>query len=204
MAGSCHVWAQWAPISLVTVSSARRSLSDVLREAQRLGSLGDRPVEDVIDHARLFLGPLEEISGRVLDLGTGAGVPGLVIAEARPDLSVTLLDRRANRTDALRRAVAAVGLDSRVTVVTGEAEAVARDPKQAGAYAAVVARGFGPPEVTVRAARPFLAPGGVVVVSEPPEWDPSRWPTPLLEGLGFEPAERLPGVARIRLAGPKA
>ena len=183
------------------MSTPRRSLNDVLREAQRLGSLGDRPIDEVIAHARHFLAPLEGISGRILDLGTGAGVPGLIIAEARPDLTVALLDRRATRMDALRRAVAALGFEDRVVVLTGEAESIARDPHHAGTYAAVVARGYGSPEVTARAARPFLAPAGLLVVSEPPEWDPTRWPSPMLEGLGFGPAERLPGVVRVQVVG---
>lgn len=168
-----------------------------------MGSLGDRPVVEIIEHARLFLVPLETTRGTVLDLGTGAGVPGLVIADARPDLSLTLLDRRATRMDSLRLAVAALGMDDRVEVVTGEAESIARDPRHGGTYAAVVARGFASPESTARAARPFLAPGGALVVSEPPDWDPSRWPTPMLEALGFGPAERLTGVVVVRVPSSK-
>ena len=179
------------------VVPARRSLSEVLRDAQRLGTLGDRPIDDVIDHARQFLVPLEGVEGRVLDLGTGAGVPGLVIAEARADLRLTLLDRREARMDTLRLAVAAMGLQDRVEVVTGEAEAIAREPGRARAYAAVVARGFGPPLETARAARPFLVSGGSLVVSEPPDWDPDRWPEEPLGQLGYGPASRLDGVVRI-------
>lgn len=177
----------------------RRSLDDVLAEAQRRGTLGDRPIAEVIDHARQFVAPLAGLTGRVLDLGTGAGLPGLVIAEARPDLSFTLVDRRATRMDALRLAVSALHLGHRVQVVTGEAEMVAREQSHAGQYVAVVARGYGAPEVTARAARPFLAVGGVLVVSEPPEWDPGRWPVSMLDRLGFGPAERLDGVVRIQV-----
>ena len=46
---------------------------------------------------------------------------------------------------------------------------------------AVVARGFGAPEATLRAAVPLLRPGGLIVVSEPPAGAPGdRWPAPLL------------------------
>jgi len=190
-------------ISLVRVTTRsegeepRRSLDDVLREAQRRGSLGDRPIDEVIDHARQFLVPLAGLEGRVLDLGTGAGVPGLVIADARPDLRLTLLDRRAARMDALRLAVSGLRVGDRVKVVTGEADSVARDPAHAGRYVAVVARGYGSPEVTARDARPFLFVGGILVVSEPPDRDPDRWPDAMLERLGYGPAERVGGVVRI-------
>lgn len=180
------------------MSTPRRSLEDVLTEAQRRGTLGDRPIDEVIEHARQFLEPIVGLTGRVLDLGTGAGLPGLVIAEARPDLHLTLLDRRATRMDALRLAVSGLQLGDRVDVVTGEAEMLAREQSHAGRYAAVVARGYGSPEVTARAARPFLPVGGVLVVSEPPEWDPTRWPTAMLERLGFGPADRRGGVVRIQ------
>ena len=188
-------------ISLNRMSPTRRSLEDVLGEAQRRGSLGDRPIAEVIDHARQFLVALTDVRGRLLDLGTGAGVPGLVIAEARPDLQLTLLDRRATRMDDLRLAVAGLHMSDRVEVVTGEAESVVRDPSHAGRYAAVVARGYGSPDVTARAARPFLPVGGVLVVSEPPEWDPGRWPVSMLERLGYGPAERVGGVVRIVVLG---
>lgn len=104
--------------------------------------------------------------------------------------------------DALRLAVSALGLEDRVEVVTGEAEAIAKEPGRSGAYVAVVARGFGPPLETARAARPFLAPGGVLVVSEPPNWDPDRWPVDPLRDLGFGPAIRLDGVVRIPALPP--
>lgn len=190
-----------ARVSLHVVP-ARRSLTEVLLDAQRLGTLGDRPIEEVIAHARRFLVPLEQVVGRVLDLGTGAGVPGLVIAEARADFHLTLLDRRGTRMDTLRVAVSALGLEDRVEVVTGEAETIARESGRARTYAAVVARGFGPPLETARVARPFLGSHGVLIVSEPPEWDPGRWPEDALRALGFGPAARLDGVAQISvLAG---
>lgn len=167
------------------IVTGRRTVADVLAEAQRLGTLGDRPIDEVIEHARLFLAGLDSVTGTVVDIGTGAGVPGLVLAEARPDLTFLLVDRRAARTDALRRGVAACGLADRVTVVEGDTATVGRDARWAGQCAAVVSRGFGPPSDTLEAARAFLPVGGRLVVSEPPEPDPGRWPEPLLEALGF-------------------
>ena len=96
-------------------------LAAALAESQRLGMLGDRPVADVIEHAAAFVLALAEISGTVVDLGSGGGVPGLVIARARPDLRVVLVDRRSSRTDHLRRLVARLALADRVEVLTADA-----------------------------------------------------------------------------------
>ena len=185
----------WCRASVPGVSSPRRTVLDVLREAQRVGTLGDRAVDDVIAHARQFLAALEGRTGRVLDLGTGGGVPGLVIADDRPDLQLTLVDRRATRMDALRLAVAGLGWEARVEVITADAETLSRDLDHQGVYDAVVCRGFGAPEVTARAARPFLKNGGVLVVSEPPGSDGSRWTPDLLGVTGFVGMRTLPGVA---------
>jgi 16S rRNA (guanine527-N7)-methyltransferase len=134
--------------------------------------LGAAPITEFIEHSEAFVGALAEVSGTVVDLGSGGGVPGLVIAWRRPDLDVVLVDRRATRTDHLRRLVARLGVGGRVTVVTSEARALPRLFDDA--VDAVVARGFGAPGAVVRAAAPLLAEGGLLVVSEPPH-GPDRW-----------------------------
>jgi len=60
----------------------------------------------------------------IVDVGSGAGLPGIVLAVARPDLTVTLVEPLARRTAFLGEAVDALGLDN-VTVVRGRAEEVA-------------------------------------------------------------------------------
>ena len=177
------------------MTGPRKTLHDVLGDAQKWGTLGRRPISEVIEHARQFLPPLEGCTGDVIDLGTGAGVPGLVIADARPDLRLVLVDRRATRVDALARAVAAMGLEGRVEAMTADVESLTRDPQHAGRYAAVVSRGFGPPEVTVRYARRLAKDGGTIVISEPPAGTPSRWPKDLLTELSLEAEMGHPGVA---------
>ena len=62
------------------MSGPRKTLDDVLGDAQKWGTLGRRPVSEVISHARQFLAPLVDCTGPVIDIGTGGGVPGLVIA----------------------------------------------------------------------------------------------------------------------------
>lgn len=183
------------------MSYTPRTLVQVLSDAQRRGTLGDRPVEEVIEHARCFVTALPDDVDIVLDLGSGAGVPGLIVAVERPHVRVVLLDRRENRMDALRRDVAAMGLAARVSVVCADARIAAHRPELRASCGAVVARGFGPPAVTAREAVGFLRAGGVLIVSEPPESPENRWDSETLSRLGLSAPEHLAGVVRLRLNG---
>jgi 16S rRNA (guanine527-N7)-methyltransferase len=129
--------------------------------------LGGAPITEFIEHSESFVDALGDVSGTVVDLGSGGGIPGLVIAWRRRDLDIVLVDRRATRTDHLRRLVARLGVGERVAVVTSEARAL---PRLLGhAVDAVVARSFGSPRAVMQAAAPILADGGLLVVSEPPD-----------------------------------
>jgi 16S rRNA (guanine527-N7)-methyltransferase len=158
-----------------------------LERAQTLGFLGPGPVDAHVRHALGFLPALEGVVGRVADLGSGGGVPGLPVALARPDLQLVLVDAGGRRVAFLHEAVEALGLAGRVAVVQGRAEVVGRGELR-GALDAVLARAFGPPAVTAECAAPLLRPGGRLVVSEPPEGE-GRWPVDGLArvGLGLGP-----------------
>lgn len=175
----------------------QRSVRDVLVDAQRIGALGPRPIDEVIAHARGFVDAVPTTARRIIDLGSGAGVPGLVIAEVLADAEVVLVDRRAKRTDALSLAVASLGWRTRVRVVCADVEDLVRNPAHTHRYDAVVSRGFGPHETTLRLSAGLVAPGGVVVVSEPPEGTPDRWPATLVADVGLTGPERLGHVARF-------
>lgn len=173
-------------------------LTAVLVESQRLGFLGRRPITEVIAHARGFVTALARV-GRgksdppphVVDLGAGGGVPGLVIAHDRPDLELTLLDRRTKRTDFLERAVRKLGWTDRVTVSSTDAAAFAAS--RPSTFDAVVARGFGPPERTIGYAGRLVRPGGIIVISEPPTRN--RWDAAMLRDLGVEWVDAEAGMA---------
>jgi 16S rRNA (guanine527-N7)-methyltransferase len=125
--------------------------------------------------------------GAFLDLGTGGGLPGLVLAEALPDSPGTLLDSQHRRTDFLAEVVTELGWHDRIQVVTARAEDAGRDPEHRGRYALVTARSFAAPAITAECAAGFLAPGGRLVVSEPPDDEPSRWAEAGLAELGYDP-----------------
>ena len=157
-------------------------LVDALSGAQRLGFLGRRPISEVIEHARAFVEALSELppDARVIDLGSGGGVPGLVIAAERPDLHITLLDRRTKRTDFLERSVIRLGWADRVSVMATDVARLRPEPL----FDAAVARGFGPPVDTLMIAARLVRGGGRVVISEPPTGD--RWNSDVLTRAGVE------------------
>ncbi len=94
---------------------------------------------------------------RVVDLGSGAGLPGLPIALARPDLTVVLLEPLLRRTRFLDEVVDRLGLGTRVVVHRGRAEDGARTLPSADV---VVSRAVAPMERLVPWSLGLLRPGG--------------------------------------------
>jgi 16S rRNA (guanine527-N7)-methyltransferase len=98
-------------------------------------------------------------AGRIADLGSGAGFPGLVLAAALPDAEVALVESSRRKCAFLRRAVAAMGLEN-VTVVCERAEAWSDG---LGANDLVTARALAALNVLVEYAAPLLDAGGGLV-----------------------------------------
>ena len=146
-------------------------------------------MERHVEHGLALLGCLGEPSGGLwLDLGSGGGAPGLVLAVAAPEARLVLLDAGKRRCRFLLEAVSELGLP--VVVAEDRAESAARDGALREAFDAVVARSFGSPAVTAECAVGFLRPGGRLVVSEPPGGgEADRWPAAGLDQLGLGPAE---------------
>ncbi|HEX2212568.1 MAG TPA: RsmG family class I SAM-dependent methyltransferase, partial [Mycobacterium sp.] len=87
------------------------------------GLIGPREVDRLWDRHLLNSAAVAELvdpDARVADIGSGAGLPGIPLALARPDLSVTLIEPLLRRSDFLREVIDYLGLD--VTVVRGRAE----------------------------------------------------------------------------------
>jgi len=98
----------------------------------------------------------------VIDIGSGAGFPGVPIKIARPELEMTLLEATEKKAAFLRGLIARLGL-SGVRVVHGRAEDVAHEPGQRGAYALALARAVAPLPALVELALPFVRVGGYLV-----------------------------------------
>jgi 16S rRNA (guanine527-N7)-methyltransferase len=196
-------------------------LERALEESRSAGFLGPGPISVHLAHARGFLKLARKLSAglatpHLLDLGSGGGVPGLVVADEWDSPTLVLLDAMERRTTFLRRAVASCGLSDRVTVVQDRAERFGRVPEHRAAFDGVVVRSFGPPAVVAECAAPLLRTGGWLIVSEPPagpqdprgpssapeavqglsgggglegQISPSRWPMEGLAAFGLVPVE---------------
>jgi 16S rRNA (guanine527-N7)-methyltransferase len=91
----------------------------------------------------------------VADIGSGAGLPGIVIALARPDLRVTLIEPLARRIDFLNEVIADLNIP--VTVIRGKAESVK------SAFAIVTARAVKPLPVLLPMVWPLIASKGALL-----------------------------------------
>jgi 16S rRNA (guanine527-N7)-methyltransferase len=175
-----------------------------LAEAQQRGFIGPGDIEPHIDHAAGFLQAAGAPPLNLLDLGSGAGIPGLILAAWWPETRVVLLDAAEKRTTFLDEAISGLDWQAQISVVRGRAEEVARDARFRSAFEMVTARSFGPPAVVAECAAGFLAMGGRLLVSEPPDGTGDRWaaPEPLAElGLAVEGSPSF-GVAVLRQVAP--
>lgn len=104
----------------------------------------------------------------LLDVGTGAGFPGLVLKIAAPRVEVTLLDSLRKRLDFLDRVIASLALTG-VYTVHARAEDAGHDPGHRERYDVVVARAVAPLNVLAEWTLPFARVGGCVVAMKGPQ-----------------------------------
>jgi 16S rRNA (guanine527-N7)-methyltransferase len=153
------------------------------------------PIDAQVEHALGFVHAFESEFGRapnsVLDLGSGGGVPGFVLASCWSRSRVVLIDSNNRRTEFLASELSALEDLEEVEVICARAEELGRDQRLRGELELVTARSFGAPAVAAECGAPLLAVGGVMIVSEPPD-DRSleRWPPLGLSELGLEPSTR--------------
>lgn len=119
---------------------------------------------------------------RLIDVGTGAGVPGLLLARQLPQCHLVVVDALERRLDHVRRARRALQLESRTEVVHGRAEDLGRSPHYRGVFDAALARLLAEPAEAVELLTPLIRDGGVLVVSTAPRWRPvwEELPVPAL------------------------
>jgi 16S rRNA (guanine527-N7)-methyltransferase len=126
------------------------------------GLLGPREGERIWDRHLLNCAVVAELfdaGRRVVDVGSGAGLPGLAIAIARPDLRVQLVEPLQRRVDFLTEAVTELALADQVQIVRGRAEDVATIEAVRGADW-VTARAVAPLDRLVRWCLPLAGPHG--------------------------------------------
>ncbi len=142
----------------------RRFVERLRRENRRLNLLSSRAAVEIWPaHVcdSLALLPLVRPSqpARLLDLGSGGGLPGVPLACANPLLRVTLLDATRKKVEALQRICSELGFDS-VATVCGRAETLAHDPTYRESFDLVTARALAPLPALLEYAAGFVRPGG--------------------------------------------
>lgn len=168
-----------------------------LETIRQHGAIGESSLDDAVAHSSRFAELIPESTTSLADLGSGGGLPGLVIAWRCPWVALTLIERRTNRADQLVRAVRVLGLSDRVRVMPTTVEAVAQDLVER--FEVITARSFGAPLVTLDAASQLVAPGGCLLVSEPPHrTGDDRFPHSELQRRGFVDLGVTSGVRLIR------
>ncbi len=155
--------AHWAgPAAPGLIAPLQALCAELMRWNQRINLTGFGDERQV--WVGLFLDSLallpQVVGDSLLDIGSGAGFPGLVIALARPDLAVTLLDARAKRVSFQKQAVRLLGLGN-VRCLQGRAGAGALPGRR---FATVTVKAVGSLPESLALARPYLAPGGRVIL----------------------------------------
>ena len=103
-----------------------------------------------------------KIPSKVIDIGTGAGLPGVALKVVHPDIELTLVDSVQKKAIFLNHLVDVLKLDG-VQVVTGRAEELAHDSVYRERFDAVLSRGVARLAVLAELALPFCKVGGVFI-----------------------------------------
>lgn len=119
----------------------------------------DRHVRDALAGRAL----VASTPGPLIDVGSGTGVPGIVLAIDDPGRIVTLLEANGRKASALRAIIAELGL-ANVSVVTDRAELAGRREGLRDGHAVAVCRALAQPPVAVELCLPLVRPGGLLVM----------------------------------------
>ena len=156
-----------APPAAADLFGSRLALAEAYADALASagvvrGLLGPREVPRLWERHLLNCALLADelpLDATVVDVGSGAGLPGLVLAVRRPDLRVTLLEPMQRRVAFLHEVVTTLALDETVSVVRGRAEDAAVR-RALGGSSWVVARAVAPLDRLAGWCLPLLTPGG--------------------------------------------
>lgn len=190
---------------LLRLAEAIRHSPHNLVSQRAKAELWDRHIMESRALAAAIPGP-----GRLLDVGSGGGLPGMVIAIERADLQVVLLDSNKKKTEFL--AATAAALDLHVVVVRGRAEDLQDGPLQ-GAFDVVTARAVAPLERLLGWTMPFLAPGGLLYAVKGARWQAEleaaapglrTWGGSVVATPDEDPEQDGPRVVVVRRSGPGA
>jgi 16S rRNA (guanine527-N7)-methyltransferase len=124
-------------------------------------------VRQLFQDSLLFLGCIPAGELNVADIGAGAGIPGVPLWIARPEMSMTLIEAKRKRVSFLRAVKRELQADN-LTVIEGRAGNTSVEEQLEGSFDAVVSRGVGALPELISLGMGYLKEGGLIVVSGPP------------------------------------
>jgi 16S rRNA (guanine527-N7)-methyltransferase len=183
-----------------------RRYAEILASCAAVRLTGTRDAEEIYGlHVRDCLHSVPLLPGtpssKVIDVGSGGGLPGMVWAVCRPDLSVTLLDSAGKKCRAMESIAAELGL-SNVSVVWGRGEEYALGARARENYALAAARAVAHAGVLAEYLSPLISLGGHLLAFKGPKGEEElrevgdRWPA-----LGLSRPRTIP--YRLEAAYPR-
>lgn len=178
------------PDDVATLGHLLDYLEAVLAAGHRVNLTAARDLDRAVDvlalSALATTRTVDRPPARVVDLGTGNGLPGVAAALAWPAAEVLLVERRHKKARAVAACLTATGIANAEAVACDGRELLGARPDVAGTVDLVTVRAVGTLEAAVAVARPWLAPGGRL----------AHW-----KGRGLEHRETGAGAAAARRAG---
>ena len=104
---------------------------------------------------------------RLIDIGSGAGLPGIVLKIALPEAHVTLLEARAKRCRFMEKVIQQVALEN-IEVINARAEDLAHNPEYREQFQIATARAVAPLPTLAELVLPFVTLGGVAIIPKGP------------------------------------
>lgn len=192
-----QITAAFAAVQIVLTVRQAEQFASYLAELQRWSARinltrltrTDEIIQEHFIDSAMGLAVLPAGAHNVLDLGSGAGLPGLAIKILRPELEVWLLDSVQKKASFLNVVIGRLGLTN-VTVVAERAELVSARPELRGRFVVVTARALARPDAALTLCRPFCAPSGRILLYLSAR-DQPIWPANV--AVAAERRYRLPG-----------
>lgn len=126
-------------------------------------------VKHFLDSLSLFKTDLFVKDKKIIDIGTGAGFPGLPLKLYNEDLDITLLDSLRKRIDFLDGVIEELGL-KKIRAIHARAEEIARDPKYRESYDIAVSRAVANLSTLTEYSMAFVKVGGYFISQKGPEY----------------------------------
>jgi 16S rRNA (guanine527-N7)-methyltransferase len=180
------------------ISVTDSKLVELARLISEWPGLVSGPPEELIADSLVLLEHLGE-ADRVVDVGSGGGLPGLPLKIARPALTVTLVEADQAKAAFLVRACAALGLRD-VEVVARRAEDVGRDPLYRESFDVAVARAVAPMPVLAELCLPLVRVGGRLLAQKT-ESEDLDGASRAIDALGGATNRVVPAPSAARRAG---